>query len=323
MAVEKVIIKNINPVLVLGVNDKHLKLIEDFFPVSITARGDEIVLKGDDKYVEKVRRIFSEILSIIDKKGFVKERDLETLIDIELEGKSVQDSVTPESVILFRKNKPIKPRTPNQEKYYQSTLEDDIVFAIGPAGTGKTYLGVAIAVSALKRHEVKRIILTRPAVEAGESLGYLPGDLKEKIKPYLAPLYDSLMDMFAPDKVQSLMNNQIVEVVPLAYMRGRTLNNAFVILDEAQNTTEMQMKMFLTRLGSNSKAIVTGDVTQIDLHKHEKSGLIQAERLLSDIKGIDFIYFNEKDVVRHRLVKEIIKAYKKEKANKEQDKNQS
>ena len=315
MAEEKVIIKNINPVLVLGVNDKHLKIIEKYFPVSIYAKGDEITLKGDKKYVEKVSRIFSEILSIIDRKGFIKERDLETLVDIELDGKKIQDSVTPESVILYRKNKPIKPRTPNQEKYYQSTLEDDIVFSIGPAGTGKTYLGVAMAVAALKRHDVKRIILTRPAVEAGESLGYLPGDLKEKIKPYLAPLYDALMDMFAPDKVQSLMKNQIVEVVPLAYMRGRTLNNAFVILDEAQNTTEMQMKMFLTRLGANSKAIVTGDVTQIDLHKHEKSGLIQAEKLLSDIKGIDFVYFNERDVVRHKLVKDIIKAYRDHKEN--------
>lgn len=311
MAEEKVIIKNISPVLVLGVDDKHLKLIEKHFPVSIYVRGDEIRLKGDKKYVDKASRIFSEILSIIDKKGFIKERDLETLIDIELDGKRIQDSVTPESVILYRKNEPIKPRTANQEKYYQSTLDDDIVFAIGPAGTGKTYLGVAMAVAALKRHDVKRIILTRPAVEAGESLGYLPGDLKEKIKPYLAPLYDALMDMFAPDKVQSLMNNQIVEVVPLAYMRGRTLNNAFVILDEAQNTTEMQMKMFLTRLGANSKAIVTGDVTQIDLHKNERSGLIQAQKLLSDITGIDFIYFNEKDVVRHKLVKDIIRAYKK------------
>ena len=311
MAEEKVIIKNISPVLVLGVDDKHLKLIEKHFPVSIYVRGDEIRLKGDKKYVDKVSRIFSEILSIIDKKGFIKERDLETLIDIELDGKRIQDSVTPESVILYRKNEPIKPRTTNQEKYYQSTLDDDIVFAIGPAGTGKTYLGVAIAVAALKRHDVKRIILTRPAVEAGESLGYLPGDLKEKIKPYLAPLYDALMDMFAPDKVQSLMKNQIVEVVPLAYMRGRTLNNAFVILDEAQNTTEMQMKMFLTRLGANSKAIVTGDVTQIDLHKNERSGLIQAQKLLSGITGIDFIYFNEKDVVRHKLVKDIIRAYKK------------
>ncbi len=311
MAEEKVIIKNISPVLVLGVDDKHLKLIEKHFPISIYVRGDEIRLKGDKKYVDKVSRIFSEIISIIDKKGFIKERDLETLIDIELDGKRIQDSVTPESVILYRKNEPIKPRTTNQEKYYQSTLDDDIVFAIGPAGTGKTYLGVAIAVAALKRHDVQRIILTRPAVEAGESLGYLPGDLKEKIKPYLAPLYDALMDMFAPDKVQSLMKNQIVEVVPLAYMRGRTLNNAFVILDEAQNTTEMQMKMFLTRLGANSKAIVTGDVTQIDLHKNERSGLIQAQKLLSDITGIDFIYFNEKDVVRHKLVKDIIRAYKK------------
>jgi len=309
MAEKTISLKQIDPVLVLGVNDKNIETLTDYFPVSIHAKGAQITITGDTKYTQKVGRIFEEISSIIKRKGFVGENELEALIDIELEGKKISERVTPESVILYRKNKPLKPRTANQEKYYQATKKDDIVFAIGPAGTGKTYLGVGMAVSALKNNDVQRIILTRPAVEAGESLGYLPGDLKEKIEPYLAPLYDSLMDMLPPDKLTSLMENKIIEVVPLAYMRGRTLNNAFVILDEAQNTTEMQMKMFLTRLGADSKAIVTGDVTQIDLHKNERSGLVQAESILSDISGIEFVYFKKKDVVRHELVKEIIEAY--------------
>ncbi len=249
------------------------------------------------------------MLLTIGQKGYVDENDIHTLISIEKSGKKSGEDVTPETVILFKKSGAVKPRTLTQEKYYKSTMQNDIVFSIGPAGTGKTYLAVAIAVAALKNHDVQKIILTRPAVEAGESLGFLPGDLEEKIQPYLAPLNDALFNMIPADKMKSFSEQRIIEILPLAYMRGRTLNNAFVILDEAQNTTSMQMKMFLTRLGANSKAIITGDVTQIDIPNRQNSGLIEAQRILTGIDGIDFVYFDHRDVVRHKLVKEIIKAY--------------
>ncbi len=302
-------LKGVNPFLVFGVNDVFLKLIEKSFPLNIFARGNKITLEGDEKCIQQVDRILGEMLLTINQKGFVDENDVVALINVEIGGQKLKGEITPDTVILFTKNGAVKPRSPNQEKYYQSTLKNDIVFGIGPAGTGKTYLAVAIAISAFRNHDVKRIILTRPAVEAGESLGYLPGDLKEKIEPYLAPLYDALQDMLPLEKIKSLTEQHVIEILPLAYMRGRTLNNAFVILDEAQNTASMQMKMFLTRLGVNSKAIITGDITQIDIPNRQNSGLIEAKNILRNIDGIDFIYFDEGDVVRHRLVKEIIKAY--------------
>ena len=217
-----------------------------------------------------------------------------------------------ESIILYTLKNPVYAKTKGQKKYYEAVLKNDIVFAIGPAGTGKTYQAVASAVSALKNKEEQRIVITRPVVEAGEHLGFLPGDLKDKVDPYLTPLYDALNDMLPKDKLKKYMERKEIEIAPLAYMRGRTLHNSFIILDEAQNSTQMQMKMFLTRIGVTSKAIVTGDVTQIDLVGHNMSGLIHATNILKKIKGIEFVYFNEEDVIRHQLVKSIIKAYSKE-----------
>ncbi|MDO9549181.1 MAG: PhoH family protein [Candidatus Marinimicrobia bacterium] len=309
MATKEIEIKGIDPFLVFGVNDALLKILSDKFPIKILARGNRIILTGDELQIEPVNRVIAEMLLTISRKDYIDENDLNTLINVELGGQKQRQEITPDTVILYKKNGAIKPRSVNQERYYRSTLHNDIVFGIGPAGTGKTYLAVAIAVAALRNNDFKRIILTRPAVEAGESLGFLPGDLKEKIEPYLAPLYDALHDMLPADKFKAYTDQHVIEILPLAYMRGRTLNNAFVILDEAQNTTSMQMKMFLTRLGVNSKAIITGDITQIDIPDKVSSGLIEARNILTHIDGIEFIYFDPSDVVRHRLVKDIIKAY--------------
>ena len=302
-------LKGVDPAQVFGVRDAYLNLIESSFGVKLVARGNKIVLSGEKHILEQIERVVGEMLVTINRKGYLDERDLQALIMVELGGQQLPAEITADSVILFKKSGVIKPRSANQERYYRSTLKNDIVFGIGPAGTGKTYLAVAIAVAALRNHDVQRLILTRPAVEAGESLGFLPGDLTEKIEPYLAPLYDALYDMMPAEKVRAQIEQHVIEILPLAYMRGRTLNNAYVILDEAQNTTPMQMKMFLTRLGANSKAIITGDITQIDLPDRQKSGLIDAVAILRGIDGIDFIYFEAVDVVRHRLVKDIIRAY--------------
>lgn len=309
MAVKTIELKGVDPALVFGVRDAFINKIEESFAVRLVARGTKINLDGDEKTIAQIERVIGEMLATINRKGFVDERDVATLINLELGGQPLPGEITADTVILFKKTGVIKPRSVNQEKYFRATIKSDLVFGIGPAGTGKTYLAVAIAVAALRNHDVQRLILTRPAVEAGESLGFLPGDLTEKIEPYLAPLYDALYDMLPPEKVKVYEEQHIIEVLPLAYMRGRTLNNAYVILDEAQNTTPMQMKMFLTRLGANSRAIVTGDITQIDLPDRQKSGLIDALEILNGIEGIEFIYFDTTDVVRHRLVKEIIKAY--------------
>ncbi len=259
------------------------------------------------------------------RQGIITKEDVNLVISL-LNEPETQDKVNSkirsngtdftDEIILVRKNDFIKPKTPNQINYLKSVSANDIVFAIGPAGTGKTYLAVAFAVSSLKNKLVNKIMLTRPAVEAGESLGFLPGDLEEKINPYLKPLYDALEDMLPREKLNSYLEKHIIEIVPLAYMRGRTLNNSFVILDEAQNTTTMQMKMFLTRLGPNSKSIITGDITQIDLPRREQSGLVEAEKILQNINGIGFTYFNKSDVIRHKLVKDIINAYEKFNINK-------
>ena len=309
MAHKTIELKGVDPLQIMGVNDSYLTMLADAFALKIFARGNRIYLDGESSHIDQVNRIIGEMLQTAAQKGYVEDVDVQTLINIEKSGHLPDKEITADTVILFKKTGAIKPRSFNQEKYFKATLKNDIVFGIGPAGTGKTYLAVAIAVAALRNHEVKRIILTRPAVEAGESLGYLPGDLKEKIEPYLAPLYDALHDMLPVDKFKTYIDRHVVEILPLAYMRGRTLNNAFVILDEAQNTTSMQMKMFLTRLGANSKAIITGDITQIDIPDKKGSGLIEARNILKHIDGIEFVYFGPGDVVRHKLVKEIIKAY--------------
>jgi phosphate starvation-inducible PhoH-like protein len=248
---------------------------------------------------------------VLNTNGRLKSSDVETILDLTVEGKEIVDEKEIDSVVLYTKNDAIRAKTPGQLDYLHTASKNDICFAIGPAGTGKTYLAVALAVSALKKGLVNKIVLARPAVEAGESLGFLPGDFREKIDPYLRPLYDALDDMMPSDKLKGYIEKRVIEIVPIAYMRGRTLNNAFVILDEAQNATDIQMKMFLTRLGVNSKAIITGDITQIDLPGKSVSGLIQAKEILNDIEGVGFVYFDKSDVVRHKLVKDIIDAYEK------------
>jgi len=248
---------------------------------------------------------------VLNTSGRLETSDVNTILELTAEGKEIVDEDELDSIVLYTKKDVIKARTPGQINYINLARKNDICFAIGPAGTGKTYLAVAIAVSALKRGLVKKLILARPAVEAGESLGFLPGDFREKIDPYLRPLYDALDDMIPSEKLKNYIEKRIIEIVPLAYMRGRTLNNAYVILDEAQNATTMQMKMFLTRLGGSSKSIVTGDITQIDLPSKQASGLIQAKEILSKVEGVAFVYFDKGDVVRHKLVKDIIDAYEK------------
>ncbi len=237
--------------------------------------------------------------------------DVTTIIDLTLEGREIVSNEDLESIVLYTKKDVIKAKTETQLDYIKAMTENDICFGIGPAGTGKTYLAVAFAISQFKKGIVKKIVLARPAVEAGESLGFLPGDFKEKIDPYLRPLYDALQDMLPSDQLKNFMERNIIEIVPLAYMRGRTLNNAYIILDEAQNSTNLQMKMFLTRIGPNSKAIITGDVTQIDLPARTESGLKQVQSILKSVDGVSFIYFKKSDVVRHKLVKDIIHAYEK------------
>lgn len=301
-----------------GVNDKNIELIKEAFDSTIVVRGDSIFVKGEKGEIENIERAVEELKFLQKRQGQITPHDVELVLDLLDNTKEfeVRNKVKPgtnelQEIILFKKNDFIKPRTATQLEYVKKIKENDIVFAIGPAGTGKTYLSVAFAVAALKSKEINKIVLARPAVEAGESLGFLPGDLSEKIDPYLRPLYDALDDMLPTDKLKSYMEKGTIEVVPLAYMRGRTLNNAFIILDEAQNATTTQMKMFLTRIGANSKAIVNGDVTQIDLPRKDMSGLIQINEILQGIEGIGFVYFNKTDVVRHKLVMDIIDAYEK------------
>ena len=303
-----------------GVNDQNLNLIKDYFDSTIVLRGDTIFLKGEADELKILEKVFNELIFLQKRQSEISQKDVKLVLsliyskDDQLKSLKQKFGFTPNDlndVILSRKNDFIKPRTPNQFEYFKKVKDNDIVFAIGPAGTGKTYLAVAFAVAALKDKEINKIVLTRPAVEAGESLGFLPGNLSEKVDPYLRPLYDALEDMVPMEKLAGYMEKNIIEVIPLAYMRGRTLNNAFVILDEAQNSTTMQMKMFLTRLGPNSKAIVTGDITQIDLPKRDQSGLVQIQEILKNVDDITFLYFEKSDVVRHKLVKDIINAYEK------------
>jgi phosphate starvation-inducible PhoH-like protein len=312
--------EGVDMLTLLGLNDANLQVLEDRFDVNIIVRGETITFKGEQPQVDQLEKIFKELIYILNKNGNLSANDVDTVIDlVTVNGEAaLPKSVTAqigadelESVVLFTRNGIIRSKTSGQREYIKQIKKNDIVFAIGPAGTGKTYLAVAMAVAALKNREIMKIILARPAVEAGESLGFLPGDLKEKVDPYLRPLYDALDDMIPPDKLKTYVERRVIEVVPLAYMRGRTLNNAYVILDEAQNASSMQMKMFLTRLGANSKAIITGDITQIDLPVKTVSGLVQIQEILQHIEGVQFCYFDRNDVVRHKLVKDIIDAYEK------------
>jgi phosphate starvation-inducible PhoH-like protein len=311
-------IEGVDTFQLLGVNDHHLQLIEDRFDANIVVRGEFITLRGEQTEVEQIEKIFKELTFLLTKNGALTLNDVDTVLDLvtvngDVSVPQVERAAKDEmdSVVLFTRNSIIKAKTSGQAEYVRRVQSNDVVFAIGPAGTGKTYLAVALAVASLKNREVNKIVLARPAVEAGESLGFLPGDLKEKVDPYLRPLYDALDDMLPAEKLKAFMERRIIEIVPLAYMRGRTLNNSFLILDEAQNATAMQMKMFLTRLGDHSKAIITGDITQIDLPMKTTSGLVQIQEVLQGIEGISFVYLDRNDVVRHRLVKDIIDAYGK------------
>lgn len=305
----------------LGFQNENLKLIEKYVPVKITARGSDIFLSGDEKEVKKTVDLFSKLKDVFNKTdNFTAEEIKYALKLFKMDQKSNLTEFFNDVILVNYDGKQIKPKTLSQKKYIQNIREHDVVFAIGPAGTGKTYLAVAMAVLALKNQEIKRIVLTRPAVEAGEKLGFLPGDLQEKIDPYLRPLYDALYDMIEIEKLQKLKEKGVVEIAPLAFMRGRSLNSSFIILDEAQNTSSEQMKMFLTRLGNGSKAVITGDITQIDLPSGYNSGLVEARYILKSIAGIAFNYFNEQDVVRHELVKKIIRAYEDRDSIKIEDK---
>jgi len=302
------------PLLLFGFNDTYLKRIEIAFPdAHITARGNQVVLQGEDGDIDSISRILDELTILLNRNGNLTENDVDTVLALFTSGDgstvNLPGNGSHHTVLFTPHGGSVKAKTPNQIRLVESARKNDIVFAIGPAGTGKTYTAVALAVAALKSKQAKRIVLCRPAVEAGERLGFLPGDMKEKIDPYLRPLYDALEDMLPKEKLKTYMENNTVEIAPLAFMRGRTLNSAFVILDEAQNATALQMKMFLTRLGANSRAIITGDLTQTDLPARDVSGLAQARRILEEVTGIEFIHFDENDVVRHRLVKDIITAY--------------
>jgi phosphate starvation-inducible PhoH-like protein len=311
VAEKKLTLNNVDMLSFLGVNDSNLHILEDRFNSTISVRGEIVNIKGVLEEVELVEKVLKEMAYVLNTSGRLNQNDVETILNLTVEGKEIINDDELDSIVLYTKNDAIKAKTTGQRNYFQVANKNDICFAIGPAGTGKTYLAVALAVSALKRGIVKKIILARPAVEAGESLGFLPGDFQEKIDPYLRPLYDALDDMIPSEKLKGYLEKRIIEIVPLAYMRGRTLNNAYVILDEAQNATDVQMKMFLTRLGANSKAIITGDITQIDLPAKSRSGLVQAKDILNGIAGVGFAYFDREDVVRHRLVKDIIDAYDK------------
>jgi phosphate starvation-inducible protein PhoH and related proteins len=309
-------LEGVDLVNLAGFNDKNIDLIREKYKSNITLRGERVSLKGEPEELSQIETIFKELMFLQKRQGKITEGDVTLIIELvsgsregDLEKKVGIKREELDEVILVDRNDFVKPKTLGQKEFYNQTKNNEIVFVIGPAGTGKTYVSVAIALASLRGKKVNRIILSRPAVEAGESLGFLPGDLSEKVDPYLKPLLDALEDMVPREKLRSYFEKNIIEIIPLAYMRGRTLNNAFLILDEAQNSTALQMKMFLTRLGVNSRAIITGDITQIDLPTRQTSGLVQIQNILKNIEGVQFVYLGKKDVVRHKLVKDIIKAY--------------
>ncbi len=303
-----------------GKYDENLKLIEKEFGVNIASRGEKLTITGGEKAVSNTSKLFNQLLSVIRKNRMINRKQIEHSIKALKRDSSVKlDKILLEKIEVSANKPPVVPKTEGQGEYVDAIRNYDIVFSIGPAGTGKTYLAMAMAVSSLLRKESSRIILTRPALEAGEKLGYLPGDIYEKVSPYLRPLYDALYDMMEPDKIQTFMDRGIIEVAPLAFMRGRTLNDSFIILDEAQNCTPEQMKMFLTRLGFDSKAVITGDITQSDLPDGYPAGILQVQEILSDIEGIKFTYLTGKDIVRHELVQQIIQAYGRLKKKRENE----
>lgn len=308
--IEKTITLDSIPLLdFLGVENKNINELAQAFPKSrIISRGNEILVKGETPDILQITEILQSLQEHFNQFGRITEENVRGYISHERSDYLPEDSI--DGIILYgTKGSPIKPKTVNQQKLVQAVKDNDLVFALGPAGTGKTFVSVALAVRALKNKQVKKIIITRPAVEAGENLGFLPGDLKEKIDPYLRPIYDALNDMVPFEKLKYYLEREIIEIAPLAYMRGRTLHHAFILLDEAQNTTAMQMKMFLTRMGPESKMIVTGDTSQIDLPKNQSSGLKEAVRILNQVNGIGFVELSGRDVVRHKLVRDIIEAY--------------
>lgn len=305
-------VKGIDQRLLFGQNDTFLRIIETQFYSKIVARGDTISVEGTPSDVDHVIRLFGDLVTRIKQGDFISEQYLNYAIGMVKEsGRGPAEQISTEELLTNSLKKVIKPKTIGQSKYVEMVGKNDIVFSIGPAGTGKTYLAVAMAVAELRANRVNRIVFTRPAVEAGESLGFLPGDLRAKVDPYLRPVYDALYDMLQPDKIRKLLEVGVIEIAPLAFMRGRTLNEAFVVLDEAQNTTSAQMKMFLTRIGEKSKAVITGDITQIDLDERHPSGLVKVQNILQGIEGISFVYLTERDVVRHQLVQKVIRAYEK------------
>jgi len=298
--------------LLFGQNHVFLRIIESRFLCKIITRGEKVIIEGPPEDVERVLRLLSDLVTRLKLGDIITEQYLNYAIAMVQEnGQGPAKAISTEALLTSALKKAIKPKTIGQSQYVEAVDKNDIVFSIGPAGTGKTYLAVAMAVAELKANRVNRIVFTRPAVEAGESLGFLPGDIRAKVDPYLRPVYDALYDMLQPDKIHKLLEIGVIEIAPLAFMRGRTLNEAFVVLDEAQNTTSAQMKMFLTRIGEKSKAVITGDITQIDLDDRHASGLVKVQTILKNIRGIKFIYLTEKDVIRHHLVQNIIKAYEK------------
>lgn len=311
-AVRTFTVEGIDQRILFGQNDAFLRAIESRFLSKIVARGDKIIVEGPPADIERVFRLLGDLITRIKQGDYITEQYLNYAITmVKEDGYGPAEVISTETLLTSALKKVIKPKTVGQTRYVEAIGRSDIVFSIGPAGTGKTYLAVAMAVAELKANKVTRIIFTRPAVEAGESLGFLPGDIRAKVDPYLRPVYDALYDMLQPDKIRKLLEIGVIEIAPLAFMRGRTLNEAFVVLDEAQNTTSAQMKMLLTRIGEKSKAVITGDITQIDLDDRRASGLVRVQKILKGIPGIEFVYLSEKDVVRHQLVQSVIKAYEK------------
>lgn len=315
MAEKNIELISVEPIVIFGVNDEKLDFIRTFFPkLKIVARGNIIKTVGDTREIERFEESVDAYIQYFKRYGTMTQANIESIMggtNGNGNGNGHTENSSTDNGILVYGNQGliVKARTPGQLRMVDACEKNDMVFAIGPAGTGKTYTAVALAVRALRNREVRKIVLTRPAVEAGENLGFLPGDLKEKLDPYLQPLYDALFDMIPSDKLKQYIESHVIQIAPLAFMRGRTLDNAFVILDEAQNATEMQLKMFLTRMGPSAKFVVTGDVTQIDLPKHQPSGLLQAMRILPGNEGIEFVFLDKQDVIRHKIVKRIIEIY--------------
>ena len=302
-------IKGIDLISLYGISDQNITFIEQYLPVSIDIRGDNLFCKGLKKDIEDFSVILSHMIESVKKGNNINTKDIKQLLAMNVKDLNPKNNI--DDVLFYGKKGPVYARSIGQKNLLKAFFENEIVISVGPAGTGKTFLAVAYAISLLEKHEIEKIVLCRPAVEAGENLGFLPGDLRDKIDPYLAPLYDALNDLLPKNKVQTLINNKIIEIIPLAYMRGRTINRAAMILDEAQNASPIQMKMFLTRLGIESKAVITGDISQIDLPKKTNSGLVEVLRILKNIKSIGIIKLDESDVTRHEIVKDIINAYSK------------